>query len=211
METTKKNETAKRGKNLVTDELILSMIIDVHQKSLSNYLDYNDLRNKYSGTIANVLSILRKREIIIKCGKNIVWQGDVPDMKMAISIRNEYLESSRISSKKSQENRRKLSEYKKHQESIRIAEEESKQLKQEKLEPLNFEVPLNAFKDLDTSNLNPALMPIEDYQRLQIDGYIRQTSQLQKEIEKLNSIIETKDNKEKRAIRLFGIKIGSIG
>lgn len=237
METTKKNQTEKTQKKLVTDEIVLSMLIDVHQKSLNNYLDYNDLREKYSGTIANVLAILRKREIIIKCGKSIVWQGDYPDMKMATSIKNEYRESARISSKKSQENRRKLAELKKHQESIKLAEEAI-------LDPLNFEVSSNEFVDLDKIPVHPALMPIEDYQKLQIDSYIRQTSNLESENEKLKSIIDRKDekiasmqeeynellskastftkrvrdlesqlniNKEKRAIRLFGIKIGSIG
>jgi hypothetical protein len=210
METTKKNETAKSGKKLVTDEIVLSMLIDIHQKSLSNYLDYNDLREKYPSTIAHVLSVLRKREIIIKCGKSIVWQGDKPNIKMAISIRNEYLESARISSKKSNDNRRKLSEHKKHQESIKIAEEEQirKDFNDVKV-PLNFEVPLNAFQDLDTSTVHPALMPIEGYQKLQIDSFIRQTSQLQLEIESLKSKIVNKE--EKKLIRLFGIKIGSIG
>lgn len=230
-------ETTKKEKKLVTDEVVLSMLTDVYEKSLSNYLDYNDLREKYTGTIANVLSILRKREIIIKCGKSIVWQGDKPDMKMAISVKNEYRESSRISAKKSQDNRKKLSEYKKHQESIRVAE-------QVILDPLDFEVPLQEFKDSEITQVHPSLMPIEDFQKLQIDSYIRQTSNLESENEKLKSIIELKDetisarqeeynellskastftkrvrdlesqlnsNKEKRAIRLFGIKIGSIG
>jgi Mor family transcriptional regulator len=237
METTTKIETARSGKKLVTDEVVLSMLIDIHQKSSSNYLDYDDLREKYRGTVASILSVLRKREIIIKCGKSIVWQGDYPDMKMATSIKNEYRESARISSKKSQENRAKLAQYKKHQESIKLAEEAI-------LDPLNFEVSPNEFVDLDKTPVHPALMPIEDYQKLQIDSYIRQTSNLESENEKLKSIIELKDetisarqeeynellskastftkrvrdlesqlnyNKEKRAIRLFGIKIGSIG
>jgi hypothetical protein len=158
-------------------------------------------------------------------------------MKMATSIKNEYRESARISSKKSQENRVKVAQYKKHQESIKLAEEVI-------LDPLNFEVSPNEFVDLDKIPVHPALMPIEDYQKLQIDSYIRQTSNLESENEKLKSIIERKEetiiarqeeynellskastftkrvrdlesqlniNKEKRAIRLFGIKIGSIG
>lgn len=242
METTTKMQTARSGKKLVTDEIVLSMLIDIHQKSSSNYLDYDDLREKYKGTVASILSVLRKREIIIKCGKSIVWQGDYPDMKMATSIKNEYRESARISSKKSQENRAKVAQYKKNQESIRVAEEVI-------LDPLNFEVPLNAFKDLGTANVNPALMPIEDFLRLQIDSYIRQTANLQSEIEELKNLndelkseieshkyriklqnqefkavssknkdaedeiyhLTTGKISEKRPIKIFGIKIGSIG
>jgi hypothetical protein len=217
METTKKNQTAKTQKKLVTDEIVLSMLIDVHQKSLNNYLDYNDLREKYSGTIANVLAILRKREIIIKCGKSIVWQGDYPDMKMAISIKNEYRESSRISAKKSHDNRRKLAEFKKHQESIKLAEEVI-------LDPLNFEVPLNAFKDEETTTIDKHILQLENEKLKSIielkdetisarqeeyNELLSKASTFTKRVRYLESQLNI--NKEKRAIRLFGIKIGSIG
>jgi hypothetical protein len=217
METTTKMETARSGKKLVTDEVVLSMLIDIHQKSSSNYLDYDDLREKYRGTVASILSVLRKREIIIKCGKSIVWKGDYPDMKMATSIKNEYRESARISSKKSQENRAKVAQYKKHQESIKLAEEAI-------LDPLNFEVPLNAFKDEETTTIDKDILQLENEKLKSIIERKDETiSARQEEYNELLSKASTftkrfrdlesqlNSNKEKRAIRLFGIKIGSIG
>lgn len=217
METTTKMETARSGKKLVTDEVVLSMLIDIHQKSLSNYLDYDDLREKYRGTIASILSVLRKREIIIKCGKSIVWQGDYPDMKMATSIKNEYRESARISSKKSQENRRKLAELKKHQESIKLAEEAI-------LDPLNFEVPLSNVQDSEITTIDKDILQLENEKLKYIielkdetisarqeeyNELLSKASTFTKRVSDLESQLNS--NKEKRAIRLFGIKIGSIG
>jgi hypothetical protein len=217
METTTKMETARSGKKLVTDEVVLSMLIDIHQKSSSNYLDYDDLREKYRGTVASILSVLRKREIIIKCGKSIVWQGDYPDMKMATSIKNEYRESARISSKKSQENRAKLAQYKKHQDSIKLAEEVI-------LDPLNFEVPLSNVQDSEITTIDKDILQLENEKLKSIierkdetiiarqeeyNDLLYLSASYKKKISELE--FHSKDNKEKRAIRLFGIKIGSIG
>ena len=238
-------EATNNKRNKVTDELVLSMLIDIEQEIKTNSINYKKLAEKHKGTVYSILAVLRKTEVIIKAGNNIIWNSHSPDITMAKEVREEYNKSTKISHKKYLKNKDLIAEHKKHLESIRVAEEVEEII----TDPLNFGVPLNAFQNTDSSAisnplLNPALIPIEEYRKLQIDSYIRQTSQLQSEIEKLKSIIEIKDetisarqeeynellhkastftkrvrdleselksNKEKRAIRLFGIKIGSIG
>lgn len=199
-------EKTKQTRGRVTEEIVLSMLNDIRDSINGNYFDTNVLIDKYKGTVNSFLSLLRKQEIIIKVGKEIVWAEKRPDMAMAKKIFNEYYKLNQQSHQKHKENKERIAELKKHQESIRIAEEE--QIRQDFNDvkvPLNFEVSTNTFEDYNTSKV----IPIEDYQKLQINNFIHQTSQLQIEIESLKSKIINKE--EKKSIRLFGIKIGSIG
>lgn len=240
-------ENPNNKRNKVTDELVLSMIIDIKQSIDEKKFSHKELIEKYKGTVNSIIAILKRKEYTVKVGTEIIWVADYPNLSMAMEIRKEYIQSMKLSHKKYLENKEKMAQHKKHLESIQKTEEmlEKKQKEEELIsDPLNFEVPLDKHKVLDENSENPYLMPIEDFQRLQIDSYIRQTTILQSEIEELKSKIKRKDetissmhqthndlleeasdyvnkirdlefqlkaNKQKRVIRLFGIKIGSIG
>jgi predicted RNase H-like nuclease (RuvC/YqgF family) len=232
-------------KNQVTENRILDILIDAKQSMDSNSFSREDFVKKYKSTVGAVFSVLNKMDMIYKLDGRYYWKGHSPDISLAIEIKNIYVEKNRISQKNSHQRRINFLKSIKNKQSIENAEKEvNNELEEVVLDPLNFEVPLNAFQDVEKTTIHPHLMPIEDYQKLQIDSYIRQTSNLQSEIEKLKSIIDRKDetisarqeeynellskastftkrvrnleselniNKQKRAIRLFGIKIGSIG
>jgi len=229
----------------VTENRILDILIDAKQSMDSNSFSREDFVKKYKSTVGAVFSVLNKMDMIYKLDGKYYWKGHSPDISLAIEIKNIYVEKNRISQKNSHQRRVDFLKSIKNKQSIENSEKEvNNELEEVVLDPLNFEVPLNAFQDEETKTIHPHLMPIEDFQRLQIDSYIRQNSNLQSEIEKLKSIIDRKDekiasmqeeynellskastftkrvrdlesqlniNKEKRAIRLFGIKIGSIG
>jgi hypothetical protein len=234
----------------VTENRILEILIDAKQAMDSNSFLKEDFIKKYKSTVGAVFSILNKMDMIYKLDGKYYWKGDSPDISLAIEIKNIYVEKNRISQKKSHQRRADFLKTIKNKQSIEETEELS-ELENSIREdfndvkvPLNFEVSPNEFVDLDKIPVHPALMPIEDFQKLQIDSYIRQTSSLQSDNEKLKSMIASKDdkieamqeeyneilhltslykkrikelefnskyNKEKRVIRLFGIRMGSIG
>lgn len=239
-------EATNNKRNKVTDELVLSMLIDIEQEIKTNSINYKKLAEKHKGTVYSILAVLRKTEVIIKAGNNIIWNSHSPDITMAKEVREEYNKSTKISHKKYLKNKDLIAEHKKHLESIRVAEEVEEII----TDPLNFEVPLNAFEDLGSTkndaDITISYLKLENKElKSEIDGKNKLIKDIIRQIETLRNtndkcekelkILKDKKNvnaedlqkyefkifnletellhlkKGKKPIRLFGIKIGSIG
>lgn len=237
-------ENLKNKRKKITTEMLFDIIKEAYNLMKDDEFNIESFKEKHGNSSHRFLTYLKRKGFIFVVGKNYYWSGRVPDKFLAQYMIEDFKEAQ-----------------KNYRENVKLAEElksnkklENSPSKQElqkdfsELEnlqvPTSLEVSPNEFVDLDKIPVHPALMPIEDFKKLQIDSYIRQTSNLQSENEKLKSMIASKDekidamqdeynellrkastftkrvrdlefqlkeNKEKRVIRLFGIKIGSIG
>lgn len=253
----------------ITDERVLSMMIDI-KNSIDNHniIDYVKLQDKHKMTINIVIATLREKGFFIKANHNFLWVADSPTLSTAKKIKELYYEKSRESQKRVKENAEKIALAKKHSESIQKAEEANKKSEEVIIDPLNFEVPLNAFEDLGSTkndaditisylqleneklksvikSVNERVFAIQEEHSNILDkasSNRNKISELESEIKELKNEIESnklhiklqnqefralssknKDaeneiyqlttgrNSEKKPIRLFGIKIGSIG
>lgn len=237
-------ENLKNKRKKITTEMLFDIIKEAYNLMKDDEFNVKSFKEKHGNSSHRFLTYLKRKGFIFVVGKNYYWSGRVPDKFLAQYMIEDFKEAQ----KNYRENVKLAEELKSNKKLENLPSKQELQKDFSELEnlqvPTNFEVSPNEFVDLDKTPVHPALMPIEDFQKLQIDSYIRQTSNLESENEKLKSMIASKDekiasmqeeynellhltslykkrikelefyskdNKEKRVIRLFGIRMGSIG